>query len=82
VSVSWFVDRGSLLRPAGYLAASYGGQAFPLSRVDPTTALGTSTIASACANGTKNAGFSKWYKFVNAYVERDKRNFEKKGEKM
>ncbi len=31
----------------------------------------------ACANGAKNAGFSKWYKFVNAYVERDKKNLKK-----
>ncbi len=34
-------------------------------------------VGWTCANGAKNAGFSKWYKFVNAYVERDKRKLEK-----
>jgi len=31
-------------------------------------------VGRTCANGAKNAGFSEWYKFVNAYVKRDKKN--------
>ena len=59
----------SILRPlGGYLAASYGGP--PITTFEGRQG----KSAPACAFGAKIGVFLGGNKFVNAYVERDKKN--------